>query len=1004
MPTLFLIERQDKPLVDEILAQRSRSFAYGSHPSSNTRMTQNATTKSSSRPSSSSSTILSIYPALLSRVAAELKQRIVLGDRVKNGIEYKNAFDGQEAVDKITQIARTTDRLQALRLGRALGVQRLFHDVNYESRLIDSCTEIYQFDDRAMHCVNESPMMSPGTMTTSSSSVSDFFMENASVTTSHHDSDTSDDSLPNGVFTELTHCYSPACHGKKPCYSYTCPKRLRQPKRVEFAGSELTRSSSSANLRQQTHELWADVTPKDVLASVSHQERKRQETIFELIYTEDDFVKDLEYLNTMWIEPLRNSDVIPIARRETFIQKVFCNVMSIHAINSQLVAALKARQKETPIVSQIGDIMLEFVQRFEPYIQYGARQHEAKYELEYEKYVNKDFDAFAESTERHPSSLKLELNGYLTKPTTRLGRYSLLLNEILKHTPEDHADHVKIPEAVDVIKRFLERVNAEAGKAKNRFDLERIHRHLSFKHKIDEMDLHLLDEARYIYKQGTLRKSPNLDSTEYQVILFDHYLVVAKVKMINAIEHYIIQKRPIPIELLSVTIPDMTRVRRSSSILPSKLNGQSSNGSANGHAKRSTDTSMHSLMNGGSVILSSKTGYPISFQHLGRKGSGNVTLYAPSIATRKPWFDKIHKLQVERDKRQPIFDLCPAVREREFYVDTKINHMITFNGGQQYLLATDNGVYVGHTTGTRTPHKVLSLDRVTQVQVLEAAELLLVLADKVLWEYGLDVVNSKPEDQVPGRKVQSHVPFFHVGQCLHRTLVCVPRVSTLQSTITAFEPAKPMEFNRKQGLLERLVRAPSPSDLHLKRFKDCYIPSEAWAVELSSRNMLITGPRGIIVVDMRTDKPQDMLNPDDKQLKFVTDREKEEAGLHLRPSIKRIALFSVPSRDCYFVCYDEYGFYINGKGNRVYPNFLIEWEGHPEHFAFVYPYVIAFDHCFIEIRHVETGQLEQVIRGHNIRCLNNGHKAEVPLIFGVMCDPRKDTYHFIFNLKLHSTS
>ncbi|KAG0187123.1 RHO1 GDP-GTP exchange protein 2 [Apophysomyces sp. BC1034] len=965
-------------------------------------MPPNATVKSTTSrpPSSSSASSTSFYPALLSKVASELRQRIALGDRLKNGIEYKNTFDGQEAVDKIALITRTADRLLALRLGRALGAQRFFHDVNYESRLVDSCTEIYQFDDRAMHCLNESPMISPGTMTTSSSSVSDFFMENASVATSQNDLDQSDESLPIGVFTELTHCYSSTCHGSKPCYSYTCPKRLRQRKRVEFVDTALSRSSSSANLRQQTHELWADVTPKHVLASVSNHERKRQETIFELIYTEDDFVKDLEYLNKMWIEPLRTSETIPISRRGTFIQKVFCNVMAIHEINAQLVTALRARQKEHPIVSQIGDIMLEFVQRFEPYIQYGARQHEAKYELEYEKFINKDFDTFAEFTERHPSSLKLELNGYLTKPTTRLGRYSLLLNEILKHTPDGHVDRVRIPEAVDIIKQFLERVNAEAGKAKNRFDLERIHYNLAFKHKTDEMDLHLLEEGRYIIKQGTLRKSPNLDSTEYQVILFDHYLVVAKVKLIQSIEHYIIQKRPIPIELLSATIPDMTRVRRTSSILPNKLNSQNSNGSTSMQCRRSADTSMNS----GTIIMPSKTGYPISFQHLGRKGTGNVTLYAPSIATRKPWFEKIHKVQVDKDKRLPIFDLCPAVREREFYIDTKINHMITFNGGQQYLLATDSGVYVGHRTGSRTPHKVLALDRVTQVQVLESVELLLVLADKVLWEYGLDIVNSKPENQVPGRKVQNHVPFFHVGQCLHRTLVCVPRVSTLQSTITAFEPAKLMEFNRKQGLLERLVRAPSPSDLHLKRFKDCYIPSEAWAVELSSKNMLITGPRGIIVVDMRTDKPQDMLNPDDKHLKFVTNREKEESGLNLRPSMKRISLFNVRSRDCYFLCYDEYGFYINGKGNRMYPNFLIEWEGHPDYFAFYYPYVIAFDQSFIEVRHIETGQLEQVIRGHNIRCLNNGHKTELPLIFGMMSDPRKDTYHFIFELKLHSPS
>jgi hypothetical protein len=38
------------------------------------------------------------FPYLLSVVWQELKQRVVLNDRIKNSIEYKNVFDGQQAV------------------------------------------------------------------------------------------------------------------------------------------------------------------------------------------------------------------------------------------------------------------------------------------------------------------------------------------------------------------------------------------------------------------------------------------------------------------------------------------------------------------------------------------------------------------------------------------------------------------------------------------------------------------------------------------------------------------------------------------------------------------------------------------------------------------------------------------------------------------------------------------------------------------------------------------
>lgn len=37
--------------------------------------------------------------------------------------------------------------------------------------------------------------------------------------------------------------------------------------------------------------------------------------------------------------------------------------------------------------------------------------------------------------------------------------------------------------------------------------------------------------------------------------------------------------------------------------------------------------------------------------------------------------------------------------------------------------------------------------------------------------------------------------------------------------------------------------------------------------------------------------------------------------------------------------------------------------------ALQFPYVLAFEPSFVEIRHVETGQLVQIIKGHNLRCL-----------------------------------
>ena len=49
-------------------------------------------------------------------------------------------------------------------------------------------------------------------------------------------------------------------------------------------------------LSQEPGTLWIHSVPAEVVASVSDAEKKRQEAINEVIYTERDFVRDMEYL------------------------------------------------------------------------------------------------------------------------------------------------------------------------------------------------------------------------------------------------------------------------------------------------------------------------------------------------------------------------------------------------------------------------------------------------------------------------------------------------------------------------------------------------------------------------------------------------------------------------------------------------------------------------------------------------------------------------------------
>jgi hypothetical protein len=405
-----------------------------------------------------------VYAALLSKVAEAFRARMLLSERVKDGLAYPDAFDGAEAVDKICFIIKTTDRSLALLLGRALDAQKFFHDVTYDHRLRDNPNEIYQFrarlpsaftsDEDAHPVPGGEPMGSSGLSSSGSRSSRPMSPESAASSTltsrtpssivSHESSAMHaqglsqttiapassasaavEDELPTGVFTMLTECYSSTCSTTQLCYSITCPRRMEQQARLNMKPqrelkAQISQESLGEGSGPDAGTLWIHSVPKEIADTLSETEKRRQEAINEVIYTERDFVRDMEYLkevsssglywfNTrrviltiflcvkVWVKRLQNSDVIsPAQKRDHFIAQVFWNLQAIIDTNTRFRDALTKRQKQFAVVGEIGDIFEEHVPQFDPFVDYGAHQLYGKYEFEKEKSANPAFAAFVE--------------------------------------------------------------------------------------------------------------------------------------------------------------------------------------------------------------------------------------------------------------------------------------------------------------------------------------------------------------------------------------------------------------------------------------------------------------------------------------------------------------------------------------------------------------------------------------------------------------------------------
>ncbi|KAI9247315.1 CNH domain-containing protein [Sporodiniella umbellata] len=776
--------------------------------------------------------------------------------------------------------------------------------------------------------------------------------------------------MPNGVFTPFTSCYSPTCKDESPCYSFGCPKR-----------KGLKRSHSISSLQEKDESsLWIHSVPTSILEATSPDEVKRQECIFELIYTERDFVRDLQYMDHHWIEPLLTQDIISEENRENFVELVFSNIAEIESINYELSRSLDHRQSESHAVTSVGDIMLQHVCNFEPFVTYGANQLVGKFYFELEKKRNPKFAKFVEETERKPQSRRLELNGYLTKPTTRLGRYNLLLREILKKTPDGNPDKELIPQVMENITQYLTQVNSDTGKMENKFNLEQIQQRLSFKTQAESEALQLQDPNRQLLLKGRMKRKGNASSeaADMQIFLLDNYLVISKVKMIDHLEHYRAVRKAIPLELLSIQASSSNqRQKRTSSILPYSKSPSNSNSPL---PKPSMPENSQS-----------KTSRSITFNHHGRRGSPPITLYATSESNQNLWVKTIKNQQEAFAQERHVFSIIPLIRGH-FTVSNRVNSTLILDAQQKrILIGTDQGVYVTHKnpeTKKLAVTRVIHLDKVSQIEVMPDSQLL-VLADKTLWSFPPDVLSpthGSSSQQQRGRSVSQNTSFFHVGECMSKTLVCVVKTTTLSATtIRVFEPVVMDESKKTKPMfsIRRLVRG---GPVGLKAYKDLYLPSEASSINLLTSKMCISSAKEIGVVDMKNFGVQTLLDPEDENLSFVFSR----------TDIKPVTIYRIEFAK-YLVCYNEFAFLVDQRGRFIQSSKIIDWEGTPDSFALSYPYLLAFEPGFIEVRNVNTGNLEQVLRGKNIRCTSNNTQSSI--IQCSMNDPEDDGHQIVYHLE-----
>jgi len=297
----------------------------------------------------------------------------------------------------------------------------------------------------------------------------------------------------------------------------------------------------------------------------------------------------------------------------------------------------------------------------------------------------------------------------------------------------------------------------------------------------------------------------------------------------------------------------------------------------------------------------------------------------------------------------------------------------TCYGKAMIAIGTDYGVYTSEASNPRGWTRSIQMNRVTQITVLEEFSLCLIIADRSLIAYHLDIIvpiSSFPAPQhdsvrkAPQKLSGSRdVSFFATARMKDRTLVFYKKRDNLHSTFKVLEPVYQKSSEKKSRLFGKKFSGGSGNTEFFREFDEFYIPTDCFTMNLFHSSIAVSTQRGFELLTL--DKKVPMSIPDLKQPGAAI------ASIAARVAgQKPLGMFRLSDAE-FLLCYEECGVYVDKHGD-VSRSVIMEYVGKAKTAAMYGAYLVLFDSDFVEVRNAENGRLRQVIGGRDVRCLDYG--------------------------------
>ena len=242
----------------------------------------------------------------------------------------------------------------------------------------------------------------------------------------------------------------------------------------------------------------------------------RAKVIRELLTTERKYVQDLEVLQN-YARALAQYDILP----PDTLHNLFGNLNKLVDVQRRFLICVEENVRRPPDEQHFGHVFMTMEEDFTVYEPFCANYNLALDLINQEAHnlVRLKGMPSAQGCYLDPA---YELPTFMIKPVQRICKYPLLLEQLLKKTPEDAPPYSELEDGLEVMRRITDKVNETSRLQENAQLVKELEwRVEDWKgHNIKTFGLLLLSDVFMVAKSDTER--------EYHVYLFEKILLCCK--------------------------------------------------------------------------------------------------------------------------------------------------------------------------------------------------------------------------------------------------------------------------------------------------------------------------------------------------------------------------------------------------------------------------------------------------------------------------------------------